>query len=269
MPTFGPCPDLIRASSLRCRSLHRSMPHWTAGTGPGSEPKGVRPGHRASLPLVGRDTGRGVQTRENAPFRAHALLLLPPIPAFPHKGGRGSAVPPHTGSCPDLIRASNRRCHLLRQCLLHWTAGSSPVVSPRGEQGRTPNSGSYPGFVPGIQPEVPHAAAFPHLDPAHARWHDPARSCKLHRGRHRPRQMAAFSCLKNVDLFRGQCAHVQGASLKAHWLDLRRVCTPGAPDAANVRCSGNHAAVGATTLTGNIDHRRHACPPFPCDLQQS
>ncbi len=46
------------------------------------------------------------------------------------------------------------------------------------------------------------------------------------RGGQRPRQMAVFSCPKNVYLSRGQCAHVQGESLKVHWHDLGRVVNP-------------------------------------------
>jgi len=44
------------------------------------------PGDMASLPLVGRDTGRGLNGMENASLGAHALFSLPPIPTFPHKG---------------------------------------------------------------------------------------------------------------------------------------------------------------------------------------
>ncbi len=51
VPTFGSCPDLIRASRLRCLPLCGRVPPWTAETGPGSEPavEGARPCRKLRL----------------------------------------------------------------------------------------------------------------------------------------------------------------------------------------------------------------------------
>ncbi len=117
----GSCPDLIRASMRRCHPFRRCVWLWTAGTGPGSEPEG---GGRA------------------CPYSAHARC-----PALRQTGMHGRAT--NTGSCPDLIRASMRRSHVLRRCMSLWTTGTRPGGEPKGDAWPRHKHRLMPGLRPG------------------------------------------------------------------------------------------------------------------------
>ncbi len=125
-------------------------PHMTPRDGFPLPPPERRAGpcREFSLPLVGRDAGRGYGQEECARTGACIVIPDPPSRPSPTRGEGEQGRAPALGSCPGLSRASTRRCHLPRRRVSLWTTGTSPVVSRREGRDDATHTGAGPGTAP-------------------------------------------------------------------------------------------------------------------------